>query len=545
MPHRPLSRHATPLALASAAALLIAAGTGLAGMPAASSTVSGPQQSVFVEPDDGGVTIINAINSARTSVDVVSYDFGGPNVVGQPGAEGALMRAVARGVNVRVIFNSGMVDPNCLGLAADSQAICAWNPKADTAYATQASLEAAAAQPGAGKVRVQFSSQNFQITHQKTIIIDGADKNGKALPTGKLPRTAKALVMTLNLQAYPSLWGQRSVTEYNAITKHKTLTLVNPDYLTNPAGACALAEASAGGHQPCGVEWAARDFGVVVTMPALINRIESVFTSDQRCDGASVTNNLLKTTMPDTWSNGTLQANRLYPNAATGGYQTSATLQKSPQGNDRSRQLGLINHATKQLLVYNEEMQDQQVINALVAAAKRRIDVRVVMAGQVNGYNSWAVGFNQLTAGGVKVYLIDDTKPGSLYVHAKAIISDGRDGFLGSENFGTASMNWNRELGMMITARSHPDQATYPSLPSKQGVTVITNAFWSDMAKAMAQNGSWPVASIVPVPEASYPKSPVLNDFPMACLRPVAGDLFTPALPQRTLPPPAVEQPAS
>ena len=39
----------------------------------------------------------------------------------------------------------------------------------------------------------------------------------------------------------------------------------------------------------------------------------------------------------------------------------------------------------------------------------------------------------------------------ALYIHAKAIVSDGRTAFVGSENFSVASLEYNRELGLITT----------------------------------------------------------------------------------------------
>ena len=41
-----------------------------------------------------------------------------------------------------------------------------------------------------------------------------------------------------------------------------------------------------------------------------------------------------------------------------------------------------------------------------------------------------------------------------LYVHAKAIIADGRRAFVGSENLSTASLDHNRELGVIVADSS-------------------------------------------------------------------------------------------
>lgn len=69
-----------------------------------------------------------------------------------------------------------------------------------------------------------------------------------------------------------------------------------------------------------------------------------------------------------------------------------------------------------------------------------------------NTDNDYASEFDTLTSGGVHVatYASD----ASLYIHAKVILADGTTGFIGSENFSNASLNENRELGLITTDSS-------------------------------------------------------------------------------------------
>ncbi|WP_459182561.1 phospholipase D-like domain-containing protein [Streptomyces sp.] len=89
------------------------------------------------------------------------------------------------------------------------------------------------------------------------------------------------------------------------------------------------------------------------------------------------------------------------------------------------------------------------VVNALVSAEKRGVDVRVVMT---NSSDSYASEFDTLTAAGVKVSTYADTA--SLYIHAKAIVADyglsTAKVFVGSQNFSSTSLNSNRELGIIL-----------------------------------------------------------------------------------------------
>jgi cardiolipin synthase len=107
--------------------------------------------------------------------------------------------------------------------------------------------------------------------------------------------------------------------------------------------------------------------------------------------------------------------------------------------------LALIRSARHSLLIENEEMDDSDIVDALVAAARRGVVVKVVMTYS----SSWASEFQDLVAAGVKVSTYASDAP--LYIHAKVIVVDGTTAFLGSQNFSDSSLNYNRELGIITT----------------------------------------------------------------------------------------------
>jgi cardiolipin synthase A/B len=122
--------------------------------------------------------------------------------------------------------------------------------------------------------------------------------------------------------------------------------------------------------------------------------------------------------------------------------------------------LALINDATSSLEVENEEMGDPAVTTALENAAKRSVNVEIIMT---NDDNEYASEFDALTTAGAHVRTYAYTA--SLYIHAKVIIADGTQLFLGSENFSNASLNKNRELGFITTSTTliNPVVATLAS----------------------------------------------------------------------------------
>ena len=123
----------------------------------------------------------------------------------------------------------------------------------------------------------------------------------------------------------------------------------------------------------------------------------------------------------------------------------------APSGNDlvwspgsETVLLSLINNATSTLDIYNEEMADTPIINALEDAARRGVTVRVDMTYS----KSWKKALTALSASGVQVHTYAQNAP--LYIHAKVVIEDGTQAFVGSENFSSNSLKKNRELGLIV-----------------------------------------------------------------------------------------------
>ncbi len=159
-----------------------------------------------------------------------------------------------------------------------------------------------------------------------------------------------------------------------------------------------------------------RDFGIFDTAPADVLAIESVFAQD-------------------------------FSGHRPVSVGQSAALVWSP-GSELTL-VGLINSAHRTLYIENEEMDSTAVESALQAAARRGVKVDVTMTYS----HQWNAALASLRSAGVKVHLFHGEHP--LYIHAKVISLDAataaRRAFVGSENFSTSSMNYNRELGL-ITA---------------------------------------------------------------------------------------------
>jgi phosphatidylserine/phosphatidylglycerophosphate/cardiolipin synthase-like enzyme len=155
-----------------------------------------------------------------------------------------------------------------------------------------------------------------------------------------------------------------------------------------------------------------RDFGVALSDPTDISAIEKTFDAD--------------------WNQKTIPS------------QNGDDLLWSPGA--ETAMLNIINGTQKTLDVYNEEMYDDTITDALIAAAKRGVEVRVTMTystGEKSVFNNLVQNRVQL-----KTYASSSKK---LYIHAKMILADNDYAIVGSQNFSWTSLEKNRELGIFIT----------------------------------------------------------------------------------------------
>jgi cardiolipin synthase A/B len=110
--------------------------------------------------------------------------------------------------------------------------------------------------------------------------------------------------------------------------------------------------------------------------------------------------------------------------------------------NARPKITTLLDQARTSLLIEDEEMYDAASEDALIAAARRGVSVRLILSG---ASNIEAADAARLKAGGVRIVYVS-----SPYIHAKVIIADGRLAFVGSENFSQTSLDKNREVGLLL-----------------------------------------------------------------------------------------------
>ncbi|MDQ5955551.1 MAG: hypothetical protein QG621_554 [Patescibacteria group bacterium] len=153
-----------------------------------------------------------------------------------------------------------------------------------------------------------------------------------------------------------------------------------------------------------------RDFAILDEDPSDVAAIQATFNSDwsKRKEITQIGNNLV-------WSPGSAQ-----------------TL------------ISLIASASTTLDIYNEEMADPRIVEALKEASARGVLVRVLMTYAT----SWKDELETLREAGVMVRTYASSA--KLYIHAKLIIADTHTVFIGSENFSSQSLDRNRELGILL-----------------------------------------------------------------------------------------------
>lgn len=125
----------------------------------------------------------------------------------------------------------------------------------------------------------------------------------------------------------------------------------------------------------------------------------------------------------------------------------SKTLVWSPV-NSRERITALIDAATRTLDVYAAATKDNGILEALAHAAQRGVKVRVLIspARGEEAQNESEEDLDYLTKNRVEVRLLK-----SPYVHAKVFVADSALAFVGSVNITTTSLEFNRELGILVS----------------------------------------------------------------------------------------------
>ncbi len=129
----------------------------------------------------------------------------------------------------------------------------------------------------------------------------------------------------------------------------------------------------------------------------------------------------------------------------TAEHVTDPSLVISPD-NSRNDFVTFINSAKSSLIIEAEEMNDSTVEQAIASAAQRGVNVQVILPAPSGSTDSNAAGIAVIKAGGAQVK--EDPK---LYMHAKMMVADGTNAYVGSINISSTSFDKNRELGVLFT----------------------------------------------------------------------------------------------
>ncbi|MGI8827829.1 MAG: phospholipase D-like domain-containing protein [Chloroflexota bacterium] len=101
----------------------------------------------------------------------------------------------------------------------------------------------------------------------------------------------------------------------------------------------------------------------------------------------------------------------------------------------------MIRSARRRVDLYGEELRDTRIEDLLLRAVHRHGRLRFLLPTSA-----------QLDARGRRLVACGCIRElGSPYIHAKYLSVDGRDVYVGSENFSQASLDENREVGLLVT----------------------------------------------------------------------------------------------
>jgi phosphatidylserine/phosphatidylglycerophosphate/cardiolipin synthase-like enzyme len=126
----------------------------------------------------------------------------------------------------------------------------------------------------------------------------------------------------------------------------------------------------------------------------------------------------------------------------------------APPMNSLPDLVALIGSAKQSVYAEVEEIDNTSIANAFVTAVKNGATVDFVVAN-LSENTSGNAALTTITSGGGHVYIGGAPEATSTatdpYIHAKAIVIDGTKAWIGSENFTTGSLEYNREVGVVFT----------------------------------------------------------------------------------------------
>lgn len=104
----------------------------------------------------------------------------------------------------------------------------------------------------------------------------------------------------------------------------------------------------------------------------------------------------------------------------------------------RKKILTLIKSAKKNIRIYAQDIQDEEILNTLIQESRSGVLIQII-----TNHPRVPSDFKKLRQAGVQIYFP------SLYIHAKVIMIDGKKALIGSMNLTKNSLDANRELGII------------------------------------------------------------------------------------------------
>jgi phosphatidylserine/phosphatidylglycerophosphate/cardiolipin synthase-like enzyme len=370
--------------------LMVLAGAG-GGLRAEVTAGARPPLGLFETPRDGEQPVMAAVTGAQESVDVEVYELTDADLLA------ALSAQERAGRTVRVILNRNFADAN-----------------SDVNAMAGEVLQMAGTQ-------VHDANPEFTYTHIKTIIVDAGEP------------TQKVLIMTMNLD--PTYLGKFDAANWVTCAPPEAGDFAAaPGKAVMEAGWFGLeektvlaADAEAGMRvwpEVLGLDAflhytadptaysLSLNFGVIDRDPADVAQVETIFNTD--------------------WVQGELPSLR------------ASDLVVSPV-NSRKELVSQIWRAKRSVHIFAQEFFDAEIVQAAVAAARRGVEVKVLLAPNMTRNVTSA---NRLAQAGGQARFLD-----SPYEHAKATIVDGAVVYIGSVNYTATSLDKNRELGILTRQR--------------------------------------------------------------------------------------------
>lgn len=108
--------------------------------------------------------------------------------------------------------------------------------------------------------------------------------------------------------------------------------------------------------------------------------------------------------------------------------------------------LGLIDSAQTSIYVETYVFTSEEMMDALIAAKMRGVDVKVIMEERIDGSPD-ALAYSRLLGSGVDVCWASNVFK---LTHSKIIIVDGKKALVGSHNLSYSALNTNREISLLV-----------------------------------------------------------------------------------------------